>query len=157
MAAAALHAWARSAQFAVGGRLTRVATIHLTLAFLGAVEDEQVAILRDMNVAGKSCALPIEHAGYWAHNRIVWVGPSAIPPLLEDLVRALRGQLAAENFRTEQRPFAAHVSMIRRARAPAELPPLPVITWPVDEVALVRSCLSASGPDYEILKRYALS
>jgi 2'-5' RNA ligase len=101
--------------------------------------------------------LPVERAGYWMHNRIVWVGPDAISPSLEHLVRTLKARLTAENFTIERRAFAAHVSVIRKARAPSDFPPLPAVHWPVDELVLVRSELSAGGSRYEVLQRYALT
>ena len=37
-----------------------------------------------------------------------------------------------------------------------ELPALAPIVWPVEEFVLVRSMLSASGPAYAVLARFAL-
>ena len=75
--AKALHAWAREAQGATGGRVTQPETIHLTLAFLGEVPDERLdaALAAGRRVRGAPHELPIERARWWKHNRIVWAGP----------------------------------------------------------------------------------
>jgi 2'-5' RNA ligase len=37
------------------------------------------------------------------------------------------------------------------------LPELPALSWPVEDLALVRSRLSSEGPAYEVVRRYRLS
>lgn len=103
--------------------------------------------------------LRIEHAAYWPHNRILWVGPRRTPAPMARLARALGKALRHAEFVLERRPFAAHVSLIRKARAPrapCTLPPLPKIDWPVDEFVLVRSLLSRDGSQYAVLERFPL-
>jgi 2'-5' RNA ligase len=155
-AADALHAWALAAQRACGGRVTRADTIHLTLAFLGEVEESLLPDLKSIALKGEPHALAIEQSRYWQHNRIVWVGPREIPAPLQSLSGLLSKELAEKRFKTEKRPFAAHITLIRKARDPGELPPLPAVDWPVTEFVLVRSQLSAAGPAYEVLQRYPL-
>ena len=152
--AAALHAWAVEAQRTTGGRVTRAETIHLTLAFLGDIELE---LLSGISIKGKRHQLPIEHAECWKHNSIVWAGPEQTPPELLDVVVRLSENLQERKLRVEKRPFAAHVTLIRKAGRAAALPPLPKVAWPVEEVVLVRSQLSAAGSGYEVLQRYPLS
>jgi len=103
--------------------------------------------------------LLIERAEHWPHNRILWVGPRRTPAPTARLARALGKALRRAGFMLERRPFAAHVSLIRKARAPrtpCTLPPLPKIDWPVDEFVLVRSLLSSEGSRYAVLERFPL-
>jgi RNA 2',3'-cyclic 3'-phosphodiesterase len=132
-------------------------TIHLTLAFLGDVEESALPLLRELRLGGKKHSLPIQQARFWKHNQIIWVGPDTVPQDLGVLATDLKQQLAGKSLETEERPFAAHITLIRKARAPAALPPVPSIFWPVDEVVLVRSHLSGKGASYEVLQRYPLS
>ena len=143
--AQALAGWAREAQRDCGGRATREEAIHLTFAFLGDA-DARAAIALARGAAAGQTSLPIEEAGYWPHNRIVWIGPRQAPADLAALARALG----------EKRKFAAHVTLIRKARAPQRLPALPVLEWPVKEFQLVNSSLGPEGPSYEVLERFAL-
>lgn len=155
--AAELHAWARDAQRSTGGRVTRADTIHLTLAFLGEVDEASVPGLKGLSVKAERHSLPMEQARYWPHNRIVWAGPLETPGPLGALAVALASELKAKGFRTESRSFKSHVTLIRKAREPGELLPLPPVNWPVEEFVLVRSRLSAAGPRYEVIERVALS
>lgn len=155
-AAEALHAWALEAQHATGGRVTRAEAIHLTLAFLGEVEEARVPGLKGLSVRAERHSLPMEQARYWPRNHIVWAGPLETPVPLAELAVALASELKAKGFRTESRNFKSHVTLIRKAREPGELPQLPAMSWPVEEFVLVRSQLSAEGPRYEVLERFAL-
>ena len=139
-----------------GGRVTRLETIHLTLAFLGEVEGSDLHLLKAFRAQGRKHALPIEQARFWKHNRIVWAGPRETPAPLADVVRSLRAYLKAHQFRVEEREFAAHITLIRKASAPGALPGLPAISWPVEEIVLVRSRLSPQGSGYEVAQRYPL-
>jgi len=154
-AARALARWAHEAQRATGGKTIDEAKIHLTLAFLGEA-DPAGAIRAARKVKSVRHALPIEEARYWRESGIVWAGPRETPPALKALVESLGLQLYREEFILERRPFAAHVTLIRKARA-AKLPPLPALDWPVDEFLLVRSSLSPAGSTYEPLERFALA
>jgi RNA 2',3'-cyclic 3'-phosphodiesterase len=152
--ARALARWAGDAQRATGGKATDEAKIHLTLAFLGEADPEK-AIQAARSVKGSSHALPVEQARYWRENNIVWAGPRETPAPLKALAESLSLALYREQFILERRPFAAHVTLIRKARA-AALPPLPVVDWPVREFVLVRSSLSSRGSTYEPIARFAL-
>jgi 2'-5' RNA ligase len=156
-AAEALHAWALRACHATGGRATRAESIHLTLAFLGEIDGGRLAELKDLQTAGEAHSLPIEQARHSARRRIVWAGPKETPDALRVLAGTLAAQLAQRNFRTEARPFAAHVTLLRKTHGPGDLPAPPEVDWPVREFLLVRSRLSAEGPRYAVLERFALA
>jgi 2'-5' RNA ligase len=153
-AARALAQWAREAQRLTGGTLTAEEKIHLTLAFLGEA-DHTRAIAAGRRLQAEPHALPMEEARYWRDNHIVWAGPRETPPPLAALFKRLELELYKEDFILERRPFTAHVTLIRKARA-AKLPPLPAVDWPVREFLLVRSQLSSAGSAYEPLERFAL-
>lgn len=151
-----LHDWALRAQRESGGRVTRAETIHLTLVFLGELPAERLprAVEAARSVRFARHELPIEEACYWPDKRIVWVGPRKTPAETAALADRLRLALAAEGFEIEQRPFKAHVTLLRKAGRRGGLPPLGPIAWPVEEFVLVRSRLSARGADYEVLERF---
>lgn len=156
-AAEALHKWASAVHDDTGGRVTQVETIHLTLAFLGDVEEDLLPLLREFKLKAKRHALPIELARYWKHNHIIWVGPEKTPARLSEVVSSLQTFLKQNQFKLEEREFAAHTTLIRKARAPKVLPPLPKIAWPAEEIVLVRSRLSGKGSSYEVVQQYPLS
>jgi 2'-5' RNA ligase len=151
-AAGALAAWAARLE----GRATPADKIHLTLAFLGDV-DAGKAVAAARSVQARAHALPIEIAKYWKHNQIVWAGPRELSPELKALVEALHFQLFRAEFILERRPFAAHVTLLRKAAAPRSLPELPAVAWPVRDFVLARSTVSSKGSTYDILARFPLA
>lgn len=135
--------------------MVRTENIHLTLAFLGEAEPAG-AIAAARAVRGARHALPIEEARYWKENAILWAGPNATPAQLKALVDSLHQALRRASFTLEERPFAAHVTLLRKANRPRSLPPLPRVEWPVDEFLLVRSSASSEGSTYEPVERFSL-
>ena len=126
-AARGLHAWAQKAARETRGRVTRAETIHLTLAFLGEVDEEALpsAIGAGRGTGGKAHTLPIEQARWWKHNRIVWAGPNETPAPLASLAVELKRNLLEAGFELEQRPCPAPVTLFRKACEPGGRPPLP--------------------------------
>jgi RNA 2',3'-cyclic 3'-phosphodiesterase len=151
----ALARWTHEVAHDSGGAPTPSDSIHLTLAFLGEA-DPGKAYNAAQRVQGARHALPIDQAQYWKHNKIVWVGPQATPASLAALVNQLHGSLREHGFVLEDRPFAAHVTLLRKAKPPKSLPPLPSVEWPVHEMLLVRSRTSPKGSTYEPVERFPL-
>ncbi len=148
----ALAQWARQLQ----GKPTATENIHLTLAFLGEAEAGR-ADEAAWRVRAPRHSLPLDEARYVKRSEMVWAAPRAVPQELACLVKKLHAELRAASFTLEDRPFAAHVTLLRKARAPAAMPPLPQVEWPVNEFLLVRSRTSPKGSTYQPLERYSLS
>jgi 2'-5' RNA ligase len=145
--ALALERWAQ----ALKGRRTPGDKIHLTLTFLGEA-DAQKAVTAARRVQAAPFRLPLEQASYWGHNKIIWAGPRQVPAEMTRLVETLQLELYKESFILERRPFAAHVTLARKAPAQS-LPALPRTEWLAKEFALVGS----SGGSYQTLERFTLS
>ena len=153
--AQALARWAAEVRNESGGKVTAVENIHLTLAFLGNAEAGS-AIAAARPVKGRRHELPMDAARYVKRNEMVWVGPVAVPEPLLALAAELQASLRAAGFALEERPFAAHVTLIRKARRPASIPPLPSVAWPVHEFLLISSRTSAEGSTYQSVERFPL-
>lgn len=147
--ARSLYEWAGHA---ASGRRTAEGNIHLTLAFLGQADEDKAAGAA-RRVKGEIHELPIEQARQV--RDMVWVGPRETPPALKGLFDALSLELYRDGFILERRPFAAHVTLIRKARA-AALPAPPKVDWPVREFLLMTSLLKPGGAEYRVRERFAL-
>lgn len=145
--AEALAQWAGTLE----GKPAPAEKIHLTLAFLGGVEPAKL-VTAARRVRAGAFELPIDSAKYWRDNHIVWAGPHEVPEGLRLLVERLHFALFRAEFILERRPFAAHVTLLRKAQPPKALPPLPAVQWPVREFALVDS----AGGSYSDIERFAL-
>ena len=145
--ALALQEWAKRLE----GRATPLEKIHLTLAFLGGVEPAKL-VAAARTVRAPAFELPVDSAKYVRDNHMVWVGPREMPDGLKTLVERLHLALDRAEFVLERRAFAAHVTLLRKARKPTAIEPLPKVEWPVREFALVNS----AGGAYEVVERFAL-
>lgn len=156
--AGALEQKAVLARQQCGGRLMDRDTLHLTLAFLGQVEEQRIpeicALASTVKLAGFT--LILDQLGYWHHNRILWAGSTSPPSGLFSLANHLQGALRSADFMLDDRPFQAHVTLLRNARCGVDALGPWAICWPVKDFALVESLPSAQGADYRVLKRWPL-
>ncbi len=144
-----------------GGRTMRPASLHLTLAFIGAVETEKLAALRDVGAAvdGDAFELSLDRLGFWPQRGILWAGCRQPPSALRRLSERLDAGLAAAGFPLERpggKSLMPHVTLARRVRC-RELPRLETpIRWRVDTFALVESHLHPSEASYRTLAEFLL-
>jgi 2'-5' RNA ligase len=141
-----------------GGRRTRRENIHLTLAFLGAVEAER---LQRVTSVADQIVLPrfemsFDRLGWWRQNQVAWAATSETPRPIIDLVKQLQLGLAAEGFKFDDRRFVPHITLLRKANCPPGVIDSPPIVWHAQEFVLVRSTLLEDGPHYAIEKRWPL-
>ena len=155
---AGLHARARALHSECGGRAMRRDTIHLTLAFLGETPVRQVERLRAVaaGVQGEGFALDLDRVGSWHRNRILWTGPSMVPPALAALAQDLEGRLRADGCALEARAFSPHVTLVRNAHAAPREAQLTPRRWTVGSFVLVASERSAAGAHYRTIGRWPL-
>jgi len=148
--------WSRELHAACGGRPTRVENLHLTLAFLGSVEDARATEVERAarEVAPRVATLVLDQPGYWKHNRIAWAGASVVPLELESMVSELRSALTRSHIGFDSKGFVSHVTLLRDAREPKAMPVLEPIEWGLDGFALVQSVTSPRGSRYEIRKSW---
>jgi len=153
---AQLERWSRELHALCGGRATPTENLHVTLAFLGSVEEARVAEVERAagEVTLRTVSLVLDQPGYWKHNRIAWAGASVVPPELEALVSELRGALLKSQIRFDAKSFASHVTLLRDAREPKGMPALDPISWKVDGFSLVQSVTLPRGSRYEVLKSW---
>jgi 2'-5' RNA ligase len=154
-----LFEWAQSCQAQTQGRLVERFNLHATLAFLGMVERERhaAALALAARLNGRPFALVLDRIGYWPHNRIVYAGTRRMPPALTELAAELSRGLAAAGFALEERPYVAHVTLVRDgARAPAPIAASP-LTWQVEDMVLVESLHEHARLVYRPLQRWTLT
>jgi 2'-5' RNA ligase len=133
--------------------------LHVTLVFLGAVAAQRQACVEATAdaIRARPFELSVDRFGFWPRPRILWCGPGETPDALGQLVRDLQKGLEGCGFQPERRPFAAHVTLARKAREiPCPELERPVL-WPVREFVLVASRPGGNPPRYEVLRSWMLS
>jgi 2'-5' RNA ligase len=137
------------------GKPVPIAKVHLTLAFLGQVDDARMATAVDaaraVRFAGFSFAL--DRVGSFRGARVAWAGCAGTPAPLAALAQSLAVRLGKAGFALEDRPYAPHATLARRiahAVPPAAIAP---IEWPVGGFSLVRS--ETGTGRYAVLEAFA--
>ena len=145
-----------------GGRVARCESVHLTLAFLGAVATERVPDLQRVAGIVRAAAfdLTLDRFGVWPHNRLFWAGCTATPPALADLSSSLIRELQRAGFAVAdaRRRFVPHVTLVRKvAMFGSALPAGEPRRWHCDRFVLLRSQWSAAGSVYRVLGEFPLA
>jgi 2'-5' RNA ligase len=138
---AQLEGLAARLQSRAGGRAVPADKVHLTLAFLGEVAPDRADDL--VKAADKVREAPfdlvLDRVGAFRRARVTWVGSTNAPPALIAVEGMLREALRARGFELEERPFAPHVTLVRKAEKTLAPEPIEPIAWRVEEIALVSS------------------
>jgi 2'-5' RNA ligase len=143
--------------------------MHLTLAFLGEQPEERLGTLEQIGITAARGSdkgtLRLGEAGSFGARReprVLWVDVRGDLDILANLHAALRRELKSKGFPTEDRPFAAHITLARRRERASGGPP---DGWPpsveparfgLDALTLMQSRLSPRGPTYTPLQKFHL-
>ncbi|CAL1239486.1 RNA 2',3'-cyclic phosphodiesterase [Candidatus Methylocalor cossyra] len=144
----------------VSGRWLRPEQLHLTLAFLGAVERQRLPELNRIaaRAAGLGFDLLLDRVECWPRNGIVCLAPGAVPSALLGLAERLNQGLGQAGYRLDPRPFRAHLTLARDGRPQGALGSLAApIWWPVRSFSLVESRLEPRGAIYRVLETWPLA
>ena len=158
--ALAVHASLLARRF--GGNATRQETIHLTLAFLGEVEDVRLpsVVQAARTISSAPFELAVDQIGFWRHNRLMWAGCSAPAPELLVLVESLQERLRTSSIVFDDAPrFVPHLTLVRKVRetpGALELPNSGPLVFPCSGFALVCSQLTSAGSGYTTVAEFPL-
>ena len=160
-------ALARVLGASVEGRFLPRDTYHLTLAFLGDIDDAEAA--RAMDAIDEACdklreseepvLLAPDGLGKFGrpHDATLWLG-IVKSPSLDALAANLREALRACALPFDDKPFLPHITLARRARLPkCEFPPLAFpLPTKAKTLTLYKSTLDREGATYKPLYQRTL-
>jgi RNA 2',3'-cyclic 3'-phosphodiesterase len=147
---ASLVAARETLRWPAGTRQVAVSDLHLTLAFIGAVPQEQLGqVTQAAEIASARVELLLDRLEVWK-GATVLLRPSAVPDGLLDLQCRTVQALQAAGLPFDARPFAPHVTLARKARGITETA-VPPVRWRSAGHVLV---LSAGGR-YSVIARHA--
>ena len=143
------------------------ANIHLTLKFLGDIDPVRVPEIKtQLDVASRSTApfvLNARGVGVFPNRRqarVIWVGLTGDLNQLEQLKKNIESGLGSIGFKSDRRPFRAHLTIGRMRQRPdpkalgALLAPLKDETgepFDIDQIRFFQSMLRPSGAEYKLL------
>jgi RNA 2',3'-cyclic 3'-phosphodiesterase len=164
-------------------RWVNPASIHLTLAFLGYLTDEQLETAIDASRMAALQAVSFEYRlkglnvfGSLSQPRVIWMGVEDLPSgkiqgsPLQHLHRVLTRELEQRGFQIEKRPFSPHLTLarIKQPLTPDEQQRLQRLLhsrlagsssaiYQVNTLSVMKSELSRSGAKYTCLKECSFS
>lgn len=148
-------------------RWTPAANLHLTIRFIGSVEQSVVDVMADrlsaLPLAGFE--LVLGDVGTFKRGRlvrVVWLQVRSGAEAARELAAQVEAECVRAGLAPETRPFQPHLTFARaRAREGAVLPLLPAAPelppWRAGELVLFRSHLGRAGSVYEPLRTITLS
>jgi 2'-5' RNA ligase len=112
--AARLRDAARALELAAG-RVPAAVDLHVTLCFLGAVEEGAVAALRARAAAIRAdpFALEFDTLEYWRRSRVLAATCSRVPAAAAALALELRASARGTGLTPDERPLQPHVTLVR--------------------------------------------
>jgi 2'-5' RNA ligase len=146
--------------------------IHLTLRFLGEVEEEGLVVMKQVcaEIAADFAPFMLTLNGVGAfpnfrQPRVLWAGLAGEIKIAAQLQKRLEERVDSLGFKPDDKPFKPHLTVgrvksgknARQAAALAEIYQLPALSFEVSEIVLMRSELHASGARYTTLAKSALS
>ena len=153
-------------------RWVRPENIHLTLKFLGDINNEDIKKAGDAIISAASenasMSLGAKGIGFFPgvkRSRVIWTGIAGQTRELAELQKTLDGKLDTIGFPKEKRPFKGHLTIARIKRkidarrlvdAMKEFGRFESKTFMADEVILFKSELKPSGAVYTKLMSAAL-
>ena len=147
-------------------RWTKPENVHLTLKFLGDIQEEVLGNLCAAleEVCTKHTPFHVELARLGAfpsawRARILWVGGGAGFDRLRVLAADLDDAFAPLGFEREERPYTPHLTLGRVRGRPASFDPPPDaggLGFRVRRVELVKSTLTSEGAVYRTVEAFAL-
>jgi len=139
-----------------------VRNLHLTLHFLGDIDETRLPVLHDVLSPALQIDAPRVGLAGWGvfpprgPARVIWLGVTAGARTLTLAHAALGDRLRSAGITPESRPFSPHLT-VGRVKVPsgqhwsdiaAAVPPAPVGEWTLGACTLFQSHLSAAGPTY---------
>lgn len=145
-------------QYTLRGSKTLPSNLHITLHFIGNVDDVTMSCLQQAarTVHAAAFELILDQPGYFSKPQVFWLGCSSTPVAMSDLYRQLAEVLLPCGYQAETRPFSPHVTLMRKLREPGEFVPVEPIIWPMRSFALIESVSIPGGVMYQVVENYFL-
>ena len=146
------------------GKITELENLHLTLKFLGEVDEEKLKLVREElgKIKFEKFGARLGGAGTFSYRgkpRIVWI--KVLGKGIFELQKEIDLAMAKCGFAKEER-FMSHLTLarIKFVKSPLELKEyvsnlgVKDLKWGVENFKLMKSELKPMGPVYEVVEEY---
>lgn len=124
--------------------------LHITVVFLGWVENDQLDMLRRVisRIGPPNCDLYLDRCGWFKRPRVGWIGSDAVPDEALRFQQSLVHEVRALGFEFEDRPWKPHVTVYRKMRNRPVMLDFEPIRWKLDSYDLMVSEQRPGGVQY---------
>ena len=122
------------------GRATQVENLHLTLAFIGRLDQADAAVVaaRIQMLHFRPFTWQVDTLGFFKDAGVLWAGSSKTSEPLNRLSRRVRAILDQFDLDYDRRPLSPHVTLLRGVNHFCTEGIAP-FSWRIERVALYRS------------------
>lgn len=143
-------------KYTAWGRPVIPENFHVTLLFLGQVENEQLRCLMQniSSITFEPFRISLDQLGYFEKTKIFWVGAKEPPAALETLFKRVRNCAIRCGFSRLTKRYIPHVTLLRKAEVPVTDPNFKTIEWQVRDFHLVESQMDREGAHYATIQSF---
>ncbi len=130
--------------------------LHVTLVFLGQVDSEVEALLKQSAaaIAAQPFTLIFDGLSYWSNPGILCLTSlQSAPDEAMMLASELAATAAGYGLQVDARPYTPHITLARHARYLPDVRFAPII-WRAEAFCLVESCSEPGGVCYKVIQRW---
>ncbi|MDO8301740.1 MAG: RNA 2',3'-cyclic phosphodiesterase [Sedimentisphaerales bacterium] len=146
------------------------ALMHLTIKFLGEIEDEQLPqvckIVEEIAARHKAFTVEVANVGTFGKPaKVLWVGIGENSRGLMSLQKDMQEHFAQAGWPKEEREFAGHLTLCRiksfkaakkLTQTAAQYAGVPLGSQKIDAICIYKSQLTPEGPVYTLLQKSEL-
>lgn len=142
-----------------GGRLLDSLNLHLTLHYIGPVDEADMDCLSRaaQQVESRPFKLKLDRLGYFKRPMILWLGCQEAPEGYVELLNQLAEMIATCGFEMEEGANKPHVSLRRKVSRPREYAGIQAIEWQIGQFVLMESVPVKDGVSYRVIESYPLN
>ena len=153
-----LHRLTKDLVIATGGRPVPSSNLHLTLRFLGALdESEQACVIKNLDlIQGQGFMLQFVAIEHRKRQQMLWAVAADLPDALSRLVGEIERSSIDCGLSASDHAFRPHVTLARKVRKKVQPQAIEVLETRIEEFCLVRSETLPEGSQYTKLKSWSL-
>ena len=143
---------------ATGGRAVPESNLHLTLRFLGALDEtEQACVIEKLDdIKGQSFTLRFVAIEHRKRQQMLWAVTADVPEALSRLVGELERSSIDCGLPASDHAFKPHMTLARKVRKTVKPQEVDILETRIEKFFLVRSETLPEGSQYTKLRSWAL-
>ena len=153
-----LHRYAKDLVATAGGRAIPASNLHLTLRFLGSLDESGQACIKERldRIQGQSFTLKFAAIEHRKRQQMLWAVVAYFPEALSRLVEEIEQSSIDCGLSANDHAFRPHATLARKVRKTVKPQEIEILETRIDDFHLVRSDTLPEGSQYTKLASWPL-